>query len=527
MSPTVRNALLAAAILVATACAYWPVTEAGFVWDDDDYVTGNALLWEEDGLRRIWLSSDAPSQYFPLVYTSFRLEHALWGLDPLGYHVVNVVLHGINALLVWWLLALLGVPGAWLGGAIFALHPVHVESVAWVTERKNTLSMLFFALASISWLRFSEPPPTGGGARHYLGALGSFALALTAKTTAVVFPAAQILGPWMLGRPIGWRRVREVLPFAALGLAMGLVTLLFERTHQGTVGERFALGFAEAVLVSGRAVFFYLGKLLWPVDLAFSYPRFEVDPGDPLQWLWPLALVVGLGALWRLRPRIGRGPVAAALFYVAALSPLLGFIPLYTFLYTFVADHYQYIPSVAPIGALAAACAWAGRRRALRGAAVPAALVLLIVLGTLTFQQSRSYRDRETLWRHTLAVNPDSWMAHHNLGRVLLAEGRAEEAIEAFEGALEVSPGLPQPHRNIGIALLRLGRTEEAIDRLRLSVAVDPGFVNGHLSLAAALVRNGDIEGARLAYQEVLRVRPGHAGAHRALGALASPTLSP
>jgi hypothetical protein len=211
-------------LIVATIMAYQPVWHAGFIWDDDAYVTANPLLTVPDGLWRIWFSFDSPSQYFPLAYTAFRMEHALWGLNPVGYHWVNLLLHVANALLVWRLLARLGVPGAWLAAAIFALHPVHVESVAWIAEFKNVLMLFFFLLTLLVWVEFLDEK-TKRGWKIYALALIFYALALCAKTTACTLPAALLLILWLQEKPINRWRLVEVAPFVAFGIGMGLLTV--------------------------------------------------------------------------------------------------------------------------------------------------------------------------------------------------------------------------------------------------------------------------------------------------------------
>jgi len=343
-----KAALLAVLLVGMVLAAYGPALRAGFIWDDDDYVTENPLLHTPDGFERIWLSMDAPSQYFPLVYSTFRIEYGLWGLDPFGYHLINVLFHAASALLLWLLLRRLDISGAWFAAAVFALHPVHVESVAWITERKNVMS-LFFSLASLlAWLRFIEPRG-GSWRRYYAVSLVFYALALSSKAMACTLPAAQLLLLWLRGHPIDWRRIAQVMPFFALGVALGGVITYWERHHVGTVGERFSSSFIEAFLIATRAIWFYLGKLLWPTQLTFSYPKFAIDPSQPLQYSWAIAGAVLLWILWRWRSAIGRAPLAAAIFFVASLSPLLGFIPLFTFWYTYVADHYQYVASIGPI----------------------------------------------------------------------------------------------------------------------------------------------------------------------------------
>lgn len=508
----VRSYLAAVLLVLATLTVYLPALGAGYVWDDDFYITTNHLLWEPDGLRRIWLTADAPSQYFPLVYTLFRLEYALWGLEPFGYHLVNVLLHAANALLFWRVLAALSLPGAFFAAALFALHPVHVESVAWITERKNTLSLLCFLGSLHAWIRYTD----AGGVRRYVASLVLYQLALFAKTTACVLPAGLVLSLWVRGRPLTARRWLAIVPYLALGFLMGLVTLLWERHHQGTVGERFAIGWPDSLLVASRAVWFYLGKLLLPVDLTFSYPKFAVDPADPLDWLPLAAGVLLVATLFALRGRIGRWPVAAALFFVAALSPTLGFIPLYTFLYAYVADHYQYIASLAPIALAAGAGArLAERRREL----VAVGVLVLLVFGVLTFRQSRVYESRETLWRDTIAKHPGSWLGHHELGAALFLQGRVAEAIPAFDRALAIRPDLEMTHRNLGLALWRQGRPVEARSHMEEAVRLRPDFYDGYATLAGFLLARGELAEARARAERLVALAPHEAAGHVLLAA--------
>ncbi|MGP8239195.1 MAG: hypothetical protein ACLQVW_27805 [Limisphaerales bacterium] len=293
-----RPWLLALALVVVTLAAYRPAWNAGFIWDDDKYVTQNPLLTAPDGLRRIWFSLDSPSQYFPLTYSTFYAERAVWGLNPAGYHRVNLLLHVGNALLVWWLLARLAVPGAWLASALFALHPVQVESVAWITERKNLLMALFFLLTLLAWTKFIDER-TKRPWRFYGLALVLYGLALCAKTTACTLPAALLLILWLKKMPADWRRWAQVAPFVVLGLGMGLVTIWWERNKMGTHGTDFAIGPLERILIASRALWFYAGKLFWPANLSFSYPRWTVSPHDPLAWLWLLATAsLGVGIGW-------------------------------------------------------------------------------------------------------------------------------------------------------------------------------------------------------------------------------------
>ncbi len=536
--PTARRAWLWGLLLVAgVILAYQPAWRAGFIWDDDDYVTENPLLTAPDGLRRIWFSTDAPSQYFPLVYTTLRLEHALWGLNPLGYHGVNIMLHAANALIVWQLLQRLRAPGAWLAAAIFALHPVQVESVAWVTELKNVQSLFFFLLALLAWMQFvaatesrpradfksDDAEPRIRSAKRfprwtwYVLALAFHALALFSKTTACTLPAALLLVLWWQHRTITRRRMLEIVPFVLLGIAMGLVSMWWERNRQGTVGQAFALGFWERGLIAGRAVWFYLGKLVWPANLTFSYPRWSIDPSDPLAYLWLAASAAVAALIVFVRRHVGRGVEVAALFFVATLSPVLGFIMLYTFLYTFVADHYQYSAMVGPVALAAAGLTWGTRKLALadadggrrvRWAAVALGAMLLVGLATLTWRQARMYRDVETLWQTTIERNPRSFMAYNNLGLLRLNRGEREQAVGLFERALEVEPNFALGHCNLGWALFQLDRLDEATTHFEKALALWPKFPSALNDLGLVALKKGRPDEALRLFRDALAVQP-------------------
>jgi len=517
--PRVKAALLAALLVGMVLAAYGPALRAGFIWDDDDYVTENPLLHTPDGFERIWLSMDAPSQYFPLVYTAFRIEYGLWGLDPFGYHLINVLFHAANALLLWLLLRRLDIPGAWFAAAVFALHPVHVESVAWITERKNVMS-LFFSLASmLAWQRFIEPRGSSGW-RSYAAALIFYALALSSKVTACTLPAAQLLLLWLRGHRIDRRRIAQVTPFLALGVAMGVVITYWERHHIGTLGDRFSSSLIESFLIATRATWFYLGKLLWPTQLTFSYPKFGIDPSDPLQYTWAVAGAALLWLLWRWRSAVGRAPLAAAIFFVATLSPLLGFIPLFTFWYTYVADHYQYVASIGPIVLLSAGATQLLRDRTslgMRGLASVAALAL-VGLAVLVWNQSRVYESEETLWRDTIAKNPTSWMAQTNLGRYLSREERFEEAADAYDRVFAIRPDVHRAHVGMAGALLKLGREGEAEKHFEAALGLKPDLYGAHQALARLAWNRGHRAVAIAHYEAMIAIAPERSAGHFLMG---------
>src|SRR5258707_7900485 len=381
--------ILALLLVVTTIFAYQPVWHGGFIWDDDAYITNNELLTAPDGLRRIWFSLDSPSQYFPLVYTMFRFERAWWGLSPTGYHFVNILLHIANALILWSLLARLRVPGAWLAGAIFALHPVQVESVAWITERKNVLMGFFFLLTVLAWIAFVDAR-TKRSWLFYVLALIFYLLALSAKTTACTLPVALFLILWLQKKRISWERIFQIIPFLVLGIASGLLAIWWERYHQGTSRAIFTfLTPIERLLVASRAIWFYLSKLTWPSNLTFIYPRWDIAPTHLLNYVWLLAGVILCVAISFLRRHVGRSVEVAAGFFVATLSPVLGFIMLYTLRYTFVADHYQYLACIGPIALASAGLVnLADTFKNSRTLVLSAALGVVAVLATLTWRQA-------------------------------------------------------------------------------------------------------------------------------------------
>ena len=500
-------------IVLLVVLAYLPALHGGFIWDDDAYVTNNPLLTAPDGLRRIWFTMDSPSQYFPLTYTVFRLERSLWGLNPAGYHWVNILLHAINAVLIWRLLKRLSVPGAWLAAALFGLHPVQVESVAWITELKSVLSLFFILLTLFCWLEW-----VGERSRRfwYGLALGFYALALFSKTTACTLPAALLLILWLQTKPIDWRRLAQVVPFLALGLGMGLLTVWWERFHQGTQGKLFSLGGLERLLVASHALWFYAGKLFWPVNLTFSYPRWTIAPAQPSAYGW-LVLSIGLGAvIYFTRRFVGRSVAVATLFYATTLSPLLGFVMLYTFRYTFVADHYQYVASLGLIALAAAGITLACKTKPWLKLAVGGAL--LLTLGILTWRQAGIYTNKETLWRDTLAKNPGCWMAENNLGTVFADKGRFEEAIEYYRKAIRIHPNNAEAQYGLGLVFAAQGRLDEAIENYRKAIQINPDYCNALNDLGYALADKGQFDEAIENFRKAIRINPNCAEAQYNLG---------
>jgi protein O-mannosyl-transferase len=499
-----RDGLFFAALLAAILLAYQPAWSGGFLWDDAAHLT-RADLRSWHGLWRIWFDPGATQQHYPLVHSAFWLQQRLWGNDPTGYHLVTLLLHFGAAALVALTLRKLAVPGAYLAAAIFALHPVQVESVAWITELKNTLSAVFYLGAALAWLHFEERRQL----RTWVLALFLFLLALCSKTVTATLPAALLLIHWWRrGRP-SWRRdVVPLLPFFALGAAAGLFTIWVERRLVGAEGAAFDLSVAQRALIAGRAAWFYLGKLVWPANLVFIYPRWNVDPAALAQYVYPAAALAAVGGLWAQRKHFP-GAFTAALFFLGTLLPALGFFDVYPFLFSFVADHFQYLASIGIIALAAAAVTFLPRRA---NQALSAAV--LAILAALTWKQSQLYADAETLYRATLRGNPACWMAYNNLSGLLIARGAADEAAGLARKALELRPDYPEAHNNLALALARSGQVEEAIAHYRKAVDLSPGYAEARNNLGFALASRGQIDEAIFQYSKALESEPGRAGIH-------------
>ena len=504
---------LAGTLAIITVCfaAYIPAMKAGFIWDDDMYVTNNPLLTTPGGLYRIWTSGFVKSQYFPLTYTTFWFEYRLWGFNPVGYHIVNVAIHIINSLLLWLVLRRLSVPGAWFASAVFALHPVQVESVAWVTERKNLLMLLFSLLSVLCWLKFVLDNKTGPKAiLLYVASLLLFALALFGKATACTLPAALLLILWLKRVPLCARRILQVVPFFVMAIGMGLFVMWWEKYHLGTGQINLGLNLPARFLIAGRALCFYLSKLFWPVNLTFSYPRWNIDPTAIRQYLWPAASILMIAFAWLLRKRLGRATLTAILFFAITLFPVLGFFSLFTFIYTFVADHYQYAACIGPIALVAAGGALLMRKLppGIKIVVPLIAGVMLLTLGSLTYRQSGIYTDKLSLWRDTVNKNPDSWLAHAQLFVLLSDQKDITEAKYHLERALQLAPYTQKIdsrvyaslYHQMGLILEKQNRLSDAAVNYQKALDASDYFevrMNAHYHLAKILALQGKVEPAR------------------------------
>jgi Flp pilus assembly protein TadD len=532
-------------IALVTVAAYLPALRGEFIWDDEAYISDNKSITESRWFSKIWTDYRATPQYYPLVFTSFWIEYRLWGAHTLGYHLVNLALHIASAILLGRLAHRLAIPGAWIAAAIFAVHPVNVETVAWINERKNVLSGLFYFLSLTAYSRFGaldhDAPPVKRNWNWYGLSLVFFVCALLSKTVTASLPAVILVIIW-------WRRGRwtrtdlaALAPMFVLGASMGLVTAWVERHHVGVAPDDVGLSVVGRLLLAGRVPWFYLSKLLWPAGLTFTYPRWHIDAVQTWQFAFPLALVAVFALLWSQRGRVGRGPLAAALCFVGTLAPALGIFNVFMFRFTFVADHLQYLASVFLIVLFAAIAAQALRR--LRPAVATTAIAaMLLALAGLTHAQAGLYQGTISLYTDTIKKNPAAWMTHGNLGSFLARAGRNAEALSHYHEALRIKPDQERIYYNMGVAYRQLGRTadaeaayaravrirpdypeaqlnlgcllfdenrpEEAARHLDLAIRADPLRPTSYYNLANALMALGRLEEARLNFRQAIRLKP-------------------
>lgn len=492
-----------ALIAVAVFAAYLPALRGQFLWDDDGHVT-RADLRSLGGLLRIWFEVGTTQQYYPVLHSAFWLEHRFWGDAPLGYHLVNLLQHAANACLFALVLRRLAVPGAWLAALLFALHPACVESVAWISEQKNTLSACFYLSAALAWLRFADDRRP----QSYALATALFVLALLTKTVTASLPAALlVIAWWQRGRLDIRRDFLPLLPWFAAGAAMGLLTAHFESELIGAKGTAFELGAGARLLLAARVPWHYVASLVWPFDLSFVYPRWHVDATVWWQWLFPLATLVALSAAgWQAR-RGGRAWLATALLFGGTLFPVLGFVNVYPFLFSFVADHFAYLANLA-LFALAGAGVALALPRLGRGATFGAFVAVLGGCFALTWSQAGNYRDETTLWRATLAENPDCWLAHNNLALVLAADGERADAVAHLETALRLRPDFPEGLNNLAGQLVDLGRAAEAKPLADRALALLPKFPAALNTRGRALLALGDAMAAERDFAAAVQLDP-------------------
>ncbi len=489
------NKVFQVAVLAVVICIIFSGTvRNGFIWDDDDYIYKNPLLTEPGGLAKIWKSYYSPKfnpqentpQYYPLVFTTFYLEHKLWGLYPAGYHITNVLLHIANTILLLFVLRKLGF--GWLisliTAAIFGIHPTQVESVAWATERKNVLAGLFYFSAFLCFLHFQD----GAKIRYYIASLLLFVCALLSKTASVMLPVVLVLAAYLKERPIR-KTIIYAIPFFALSTAAGLVTLTLEHTMVGAKGAEWSFPLFERLLIVSHSIWFYIGKILWPHPISFIYGQWNINLHSVTSYLPLAGIILAAAALWIFRKKLGRFPAFASAYFVIVAAPALGFVSFYMMRYTFVADHFIYLASWSiMLLAVVVAAKILGRLpqnpKLVIGAF--ATIAILVCFAVVTADEVRKFKNVQTLWEHTIAVNPKAWLAHNNLGVIYASQGQYEKALEHYKTTIELNPDYATAYNNAGVALVLMNQPAKAIDYYKKAIELRPDYGEALYNFAVA-----------------------------------------
>jgi tetratricopeptide (TPR) repeat protein len=533
--------LLLALVFIAFTQVFW----ASFIWDDESHLTQNPSVVGPLGLKEIWTTTQAV--YYPLVLTTFWALHKFVGLNPLPYHALNVLLHAVSAILLWRVLRLLELRGAWLGAALWALHPVTVQSVAWVTELKNTQSCVFYLLSILFFLKWEDQgravsrlpqPRTKDRSLVFALSLLFFLLATLSKPSVVMLPFVLALSIWWMRGKIRWRDTLALAPFALISVVASAWTIWEQRFHARAVGPDWTQTFPERLIIAGKAIWFYLGKLMLPHPLIFIYPRWDVDSSKVVAYLPLLAAMAGLVALWFIHAKWGRALFFAAAYYVVSLFPVLGFFSVFFFRYSFVSDHFQYLASMGPLALAGAGIAtllgrfcetpadFLSHPDAVPGSGGTIASprwrlvlsgglcgILLVSLGFLTWRQTAEYHNLLALYTATLQKNPGCWMAHYNLGIVLREQGEADQAIDHYQRAVALRPDYAEAHYNLGRLLVEQGQLNDAVAHYERAAAINPADAEAQNNLGVTLFGMGRTDDAIAHYQKALEIRPDYAEA--------------
>jgi tetratricopeptide (TPR) repeat protein len=506
----------AAALALIPILVYAPAMRAGFIWDDDLLVTANRLVRNADGLRSIWFASTAPD-FTPLTLTTFWLEWRLWPGSAAGYHIVNIALHAVAALLLWRALRSLEVPGAWWGALLFAVHPVNAASVAWIAELKNTLSLVFYLLAALCFIQYRQER----SGWKYAAALIAAACAFLSKGSTVILPIVLMGCVWLRYGKVTRNDLLSEIPFFAIAGAAAWATIHFQ---QRDPEAHFAsVSFAFRLIRAGDAFWFYLWKDLWPVNLCPVYPKWRIDASAPLAYFPIIALVALPPTLWRFRQRPWVPATFAALsYFFIALLPVLGFIDMTFMDQAYVADWWQ---QIALIGVTSLAGAALGGGLLLRNGrfkpaiSISGALIALLLAG-LTWSQAMGYESLEIYSLRTLALNPDAWSAHNNLGNAYVNEGRINDAINQYQIVIQLRPDYPRAYYNLGCAYLKQGRVNDAAALFVHAIQLDPAFPEARCDIADLLAREGRKAEAIVQFRKTIDLASDYAPASEGLAFL-------
>jgi tetratricopeptide (TPR) repeat protein len=507
-----RSYVRAAILLLVSVIIYSPLLwHAEFFWDDFILLVDNPLIKSSHGLFDLWFSTRTPD-YFPLTSTTFWLEWRLWGMHAEGYHLTNILLHAGSALLLWRIFLRLRIPGAALIALLFAIHPVNVESVAWIAERKNTLSLFLVCGSLLLYLRSIGRQSSV----EYVASIICFFLALLAKTAVVMFPFVLLLLAWWKHRRLTLPGLLRSVPFFALSLLLGLVTVFFQ--YHRSISDIVVRddGILSRLAIAGQALWFYIGKLLFPLGITFNYPRWTL-PAHGLLALLPLTLLLLLFLiLWQLRHTCARPALIALAAYTLMLLPMLGFLNIFFMRYSLVSDHWQYHATPILLALIVPALLHLTRRLPRRLTAA-AATLLIVLLTADSFSLARIYQTPESVWQDTLAHNPASWLAHAQLGDMYLTEAATTPALlaPAIDHLAEVVHLQPQRalgYVNLANAYVRANQPTRAAQLYTQGLAAPDATANDRARLYQGLgsleAKAGHYAAAEPLFQQAFHLNP-------------------
>lgn len=546
---TTRRDWFAALILVViTVVVYLPaIVHGGFIWDDNALLTDNATIKDNAGLYTIWFTTKLVD-YVPLTSTSFWIEWRLWHMNPMGYHVTNVLLHALAAVLLWRVLKRLQIPGAWVAGLLFAVHPVCVASAAWIAERKNTLSMVFYLLSILWFVRFDDESARGKAGKWFVLSLVSFVLALLSKGSVTVLPAVLLLIVWWRRDRISQKDFLRTVPFWVLAVAFAAITIFIQ--HRGEAMPTDSL--FVRVLAGGRALWFYVLKDIAPFNLTMVYPLWPVPLNSVVTYLPLIGAVLLVPILWHFRFGWGKAVLFALGYFVIALAPVLGVFNMAYFAISRVSDHLQYL-SIPGILALIAAAGAVLIEKKSATAWKTIAAVLAVGFGLLTWDHGKTFAVPETLWADNVQKNPDSWRVrnsygaslfknnkideaivqykaglaidstagdlHYNLANAYYKQQKREEAVKEFSGALTNSSEPFRAQNNLGIVLAELGRHKEAIAHFQETIKARPSWAEAYRNLGDAFLKTDQVSEAVKTFEQAVALEPDNGAGHNGLGA--------
>jgi protein O-mannosyl-transferase len=536
MGPSPRMQALFGALLIAglVFLTYWPALHGCFILDDDLLLTDNALVKAPDGLTRIWFTREAVD-YWPVTNSSFWIQWRLWGMNPTGYHVTNLLLHIIDCLLIWLLLKRLSIPGSFFAAILFAVHPVNVESVAWIAQHKNLLSLFFFLLSLLWYLKSQSPastqlekpprrPPDTADQRSspwnrwYFLSLLAFTLAMLSKGSVAILPLVLLLLIWWQHGRINNSDLSQTAPFFAVAIALTLVNIWFQ-TH-GTDTAIRSVTFAQRLVGAGAALWFYLFKALLPLNLVFVYPQWNIDTANPLWWL-PFAAAVAFTVVLIRAARTSknlwpRNLLFAWAFFCIAILPVLGFVDVGYMKHSLVADHYQHIALIGIVALIAAAGAiWFRQSRTTAKSTLQiSAAIVIVALALLSWRQSQLYASSITLYEATIQQNPSSWLIQTNLAIDLADTDQLDKAFNHAQEAVLLNPNYPEAHNALGLVLFKLNQTDAAMQQYRQSLTLNPNFAEAYCNIGALLAKQGETDQAMENLEHAIRLKPDLFQAH-------------